>query len=216
MYPKLGRTRRCLLVLFLSSACLSSPAQVLNSRHNLATAPSALQAQPKEISPVTPGPPVFPGPRPLPPIVFGFSALTQSAGMIFSGTVISITRTPADHEQSIASVAITFHVDQAIRGVIPGEPLTVHEWAGLWTGVPRYRVGEKLLLFFYPPSKLGLTSPVAGFLGRFTVDSIGRILLSPVHRQAFQADLAADGRSFVTFNDLVGAVQRAGGEEWVR
>ena len=40
----------------------------------------------------------------------------------------------------------------------------------------RYRSGEHLLLFFYSPSKLGLTSPVGGSLGRFAVDSAGNVI----------------------------------------
>ena len=213
MYPKFGRNCRCLLALFLLLACRNSFAQVLDSHDELLPPRSRPETQ---IAPVAPRLPILPKPNPLPPGLFGFSGLTHSAGTIFSGTVISISRMPSGHEQSVARIAITFHVDRAIRGTVPGEQLTIHEWAGLWTGGPRYRVGERLLLFFYPPSKLGLTSPVAGPLGRFVVDPVGRVLLSPLHRQAFQADLAADGRSFVRINDLVRAVQRAGGEEWVR
>ncbi len=211
-----GRRCCCLLAVFVFLGWLSSLAQVLKSHDPSLRPPPPFGPRSTQVFPVAASPPVVPVPYPVRPVTFGFSGLTHSAGMIFSGTVIAISRIPADPEQSIASVAITFHVDRAVRGANSGERLTVHEWAGLWTGVPRYRIGETLLLFFYPPSKLGLTSPVAGSLGRFTVDPLGRILLSPVHRQAFQADLAADGRSFVTFSDLVRAVQRAGGDDWVR
>ncbi|GAC1428679.1 MAG: hypothetical protein NVS1B11_11280 [Terriglobales bacterium] len=45
--------------------------------------------------------------------------------------------------------------------------------------IDRYFVGERLLLFLYPPSKLGLTSPVGGSLGRFNLDSAGNVALRP-------------------------------------
>jgi len=35
------------------------------------------------------------------------------------------------------------------------------------------------MLFLYPPSKLGLTSPVGGLSGRFNVDPGGRIIINP-------------------------------------
>jgi hypothetical protein len=70
---------------------------------------------------------------------------------------------------------VTFQVEHALRGTTTGQNLTIHEWAGLWNTKERYRVGERVLLFLYPPSKLGLTSPVAGPMGRFAIDPQGRI-----------------------------------------
>lgn len=39
--------------------------------------------------------------------------------------------------------------------------------------------GRKVLLFLYPPSKLGLTCPVGGASGRFAIDPGGRIIILP-------------------------------------
>ena len=72
---------------------------------------------------------------------------------------------------------ITFRVDVAVRGVRVGQVLKVREWAGLWDSRDRYRRGERVLLFLYPPSKLGLTSPIGGDMGRFEVGGDGRVLL---------------------------------------
>ena len=55
----------------------------------------------------------------------------------------------------------------------------IKEWAGLWQSGERYRPGERVLLFLYPPSRLGLTSPVANRAGRFEVDRAGRVTLKP-------------------------------------
>ena len=111
------------------------------------------------------------------------------------------------------TVAITFHVEKAIRGATPGADFTISQWIGLWSGGQRYRVGDRMLLFLYPPSKLGLTSCVAGPIGRFSIDSRGRVLLSAQHLSAFRADPVLAGKSRVSFSDFAMAVQRAGEEE---
>ena len=81
----------------------------------------------------------------------------------------------------------------------------------LWSGAQRYRVGERVLLFLYPPSKLGLTSCVGGAVGRFTIDPRGRVLLSAQHLSAFRTDPVLGGKSRVTFIDFAMAVQRSSG-----
>jgi len=60
---------------------------------------------------------------------------------------------------------VTFRIDEAIRGVKKGQSIQISEWGGLWQAGERYQAGEHVLLFLYPQSKLGLTSPVAGSLG---------------------------------------------------
>jgi hypothetical protein len=104
--------------------------------------------------------------------------VTQSSGYIFAGTVKSVERaTPKGN--GVATVQINFHVDQGMRGVRTGQTLAIREWAGLWQSGERYRPGERVLLFLYPPSKLGLTSPVRGPMGRFRIGPDGQIVLGP-------------------------------------
>jgi hypothetical protein len=148
-----------------------------------------------------------------PPGTIGLPVIARAAGTIFSGTVTSIARRPATNAQVVETVAITFHIDNAIRGTIPGENLTISQWIGLWSGGQRYRIGERVLLFLYPPSKLGLTSCVAGGMGRFTIDPWGRVLLSAHHLSAFREDPVLGGRSRIRFSDFALAVRRASGEE---
>ena len=104
--------------------------------------------------------------------------LTRSSGYIFAGTVKSVERA-APKGNGVATVLINFHVDQAMRGVRIGQTLAIREWAGLWESGERYRPGERVLLFLYPPSKLGLTSPVGGPMGRFRIDPSGRVIVNP-------------------------------------
>jgi hypothetical protein len=66
-------------------------------------------------------------------------------------------------------VEITFHVDRGVRGVQTGRTLKIREWMGVWEFGQRYRLGEKVFLFLYPTSKLGLTSVVGGTQGRFPI-----------------------------------------------
>jgi len=152
-------------------------------------------------------------PTTTPPGTIGFPLIARAAGTIFSGTVMAVARRPAPHGQSLETVAITFHVQNAIRGATPGQDLTITQWMGLWSGGQRYRVGERVLLFLYPPSKLGLTSSVGGDMGRFSVDLWGRVLLSAQHFSAFRADPVLGGKSRVTVSDFAMAIRRASLEE---
>lgn len=144
---------------------------------------------------------------------FGFREFARAAGTIFSGTVTSVARRPATANQAIETVAITFHVERAIRGAMANEELTIQQWIGVWSGGQRYRVGERVLLFLYSPSKLGLTSSVGGSLGRFSIDPRGRVRFSAQHLSAFHADPVLGGRSHASLSEFAAAVERAAGSE---
>jgi hypothetical protein len=113
----------------------------------------------------------------------------------------------------VGVIDITFHVENALRGTTRGRELTVSEWIGLWQSGQRYRVGERVLLFLYPRSKLGLTSCVSGRTGRFELDSQSRVLLSPQQVSIFRKDPVVGGRSQVAFSDFASAVRQASEEE---
>jgi hypothetical protein len=123
-----------------------------------------------------PAPPILTPHDPRGPGVIGFQQIASAAGIIFSGTVTAVAR--ASPGEEAASTVVTFHVEHAVRGTAAGRTLIIREWAGLWVRGERYRVGENVLLFLYPPSRLGLTSPVAGGWGRFEVDRQGRVLMN--------------------------------------
>jgi hypothetical protein len=100
--------------------------------------------------------------------------MTRDSGMVFSGVVTQVRRSAS----STGTTQITFRVENAIRGVRRGQVVTIREWSGLWNTGERYVNGERVLLFLYPKSKLGLTSPVGGRLGRYAVDAAGRVLVA--------------------------------------
>ena len=99
------------------------------------------------------------------------------AGVIFSGRVTSIVPTRAASPDRTATVTVTCQVEDAVRGVKAGQVYSFREWVGLWSAGPRYRVGQRLLLFLYAPSRLGLTSPVGGRSGMLPVDVQGIVRL---------------------------------------
>ncbi len=160
----------------------------------------------------------FPGFAPPGTLPITFPQIVRASETIFTGTVTKIEPGPARGGTAIATVAVTFRVERPLRGVVPGENFTILEWLGLWTAGQRYVVGEHVLLFLYPPSKLGLTSAVAGPMGRFNFDAAGRVLLSERQLTAFRADLtpaapSPGGQARIGFNDFARALRRAGGEE---
>jgi hypothetical protein len=104
--------------------------------------------------------------------------MSRSAGMVFSGTVLGVEAQPVKKGQPLPLILTKFRVDRAIVGVRPGETLTVREWAGAWSMHRAMRSGQRMLIFLYPLSRLGLTSPVNGPAGQVALDSHGEIAQS--------------------------------------
>jgi hypothetical protein len=160
---------------------------------------------------------LFPGCRPrmsaqeLPPDARSLARLSQKAGYIFAGTVTAVERVASTSAGEMTTMRISFRVDQAIRGVRNGETLTIREWAGLWESGERYRQGERLVLFLYPPSRLGLTSTVAGPLGRFPVDGDGYVALDPSRGRTNDSATKEQrkGGTRMSSGDFVRAIRRA-------
>jgi hypothetical protein len=92
------------------------------------------------------------------------------AGGASEGAAISRTlnRTGAG---AVAAIPLRFRVETAIAGVEAGQVLTIYEWAGAESMHPPMQAGERLLLFLYPRSRLGLTSPVGGAQGQILLIS---------------------------------------------
>jgi len=209
-----GRACSCLLLL----SFLVLPAGFLRSQSDRIDPTSGLARDWVRIPPRVwiPEPdPIRPMPwRPVaPPGTFGLNQFARAAGIIFSGKVTGIVHRPAAGGQAIETVAVTFHVEKAIRGAAPGEDLTITQWIGLWSSGERYRVGERAFFFFYPLSKVKLTSCIGGRMGRFAIDHDGWVRLSSQQLSAFRTDPVLGGKSRVRFSDFTLAVRQASGEE---
>ncbi|MGH9513724.1 MAG: hypothetical protein ACRD2U_16465 [Terriglobales bacterium] len=140
-----------------------------------------------------------------------FQHLTRNAGYIFSGTVTAVSMIEPGSRNSLGATQITFHVENAFRGVRKGQTLVIREWAGLWQAGEHYRVGERVTLFLFAPGKLGLTSPVGRQLGRFQLDPYGRVLLNREHISAISTDPALasrwQGKNQITWKEFSRAIQ---------
>jgi hypothetical protein len=101
----------------------------------------------------------------------------RTAGIAFGGTVLSVTSHPANGG-SVSTIELRFRIDRAIAGVRTGQVLTIREWAGAWSRHRPLRTGDHVLLLLYPPSKLGLTSPVNGQSGQVALNPTGQRSLS--------------------------------------
>ena len=115
--------------------------------------------------------------------------IIRDSERIFAGTVISIQR--ALDGPGVPITRVAFRIDEAVRGVKKGEIIQVLEWGGLWETGERYRMGEHVLLFLYPQSKLGLTSPVAGAMGRWSIQSDGKAQTKSVGTHIQRSQLRA-------------------------
>jgi hypothetical protein len=109
--------------------------------------------------------------------------MSRRAGMIFAGTVlttatsIATTQTAATDRTlpgATPAVQLSFRVDEAIAGVERRQILTIHEWAGAWSMQRPMSKGQHILIFLYPLSRLGLTSPVGGSVGQVALDPNGK------------------------------------------
>lgn len=215
------RLLACSLPIFLASIFLDSPLR----------AQTAAEDHFRVLTPITAGPPDTPhfSPirlplpvnepwhRPVVPSPISLPQIAGAAGIIFSGQVTAVGRAggrvTSAPGQTPASTMVTFHVERALRGTTTGQNLTIHEWAGLWTSKEHYRIGERVMLFLYPLSRLGLTSPVAGPMGRFEIDPQGRIKTNGQNISALAADPLIGGKKLIPYGDFFHAVRRASGEE---
>ncbi len=126
--------------------------------------------------------------------------LSRRAGMIFAGTVLTAgaqkvtTQTAASDRidpGTTPAVQLSFHVDEPIAGVERGQVLTIHEWAGAWSMHRPMSKGQHFLIFLYPLSRLGLTSPVGGSLGQVALDSSGQTVSEDAQNRDAQKLAAA-------------------------
>jgi hypothetical protein len=101
--------------------------------------------------------------------------IIRDSGKIFAGAVLKVERLGPGPTGGIGTTQISFRVEEAIRGVRRGQVIQITEWGGLWQTGERYQVGEHALLFLYPASKLGLTSPVGGTVGRLRIGRDRRV-----------------------------------------
>lgn len=96
--------------------------------------------------------------------------MTDAAGVIFAGEVVAVRRVTG------GVVEVEFRVDRAVRGCQAGGSYVLREWAGLWVGEARYRVGQRLMMLLRAPGASGISSPVGGMDGAIPIRGVQREL----------------------------------------
>lgn len=128
--------------------------------------------------------------------------MTSRAGRVIHGTVSEVRNGVHPQNPGIAVTFVKVQVLETIKGASSREVSFMqfgNSTTQYATHLPRYSVGEEVVLFLYPESKLGLTSPVGEGQGKFTVkDDINtgrRILVNEQLNQAVFSRLDANKMS---------------------
>ena len=103
--------------------------------------------------------------------------MVRAADRIFWGRCLQ-TEPGREPSTGLPVTAYTFEVLRGIKGAHTGESIRFRQLSGGATGairgLPEFSQGQEILLFLYPDSRLGLTSPVGLAQGMFRVGKSGR------------------------------------------
>ena len=95
--------------------------------------------------------------------------ITDSADRIFSGICTEIEEISTDPFAKVPVIRYTFKVVEKIKGIEKNE-ISFKQWKPTASDAG-YEAGKKYILFLYPNSNIGLTSPVGFLQGHFSVDT---------------------------------------------
>jgi hypothetical protein len=111
------------------------------------------------------------------------ATLTAHAGAIVAGHIVGVRSGSHPKYHRIGAVYVTVDVSQTLKGK-PAHRLKFMQFAGgvasatsarsasmaqMLPEMPPYRLGEEVVLFLYPASSVGFTSPVGGAQGKFLI-----------------------------------------------
>jgi hypothetical protein len=109
------------------------------------------------------------------------ATMTERAGTIVSGRITQLRAGSHPQYRNIGVLFVTLKVEEVMKGA-PEETFTFMQFTGQkldnnggkglsaaqpLPDMPSFRVGEEVVLFLYPPSSVGFTSPVGGEQGKF-------------------------------------------------
>jgi hypothetical protein len=110
-------------------------------------------------------------------IPLNLERMVQDAGQIFEATVVESRTGSRDPQTNLLVTYITFNISHDFYGTGASQR-TIKQYGGEANGVafypkdlPRFSPGEKVILFLYGQSALGMQSPVGLSQGKFEIKS---------------------------------------------
>jgi len=113
-------------------------------------------------------------------IPMNLEEITDASGIIFSGECLDSEEIENDQESNLPIIKYTFKVTECIKGNCV-DKVTFKQWKGAARAIS-YEIGKNYVLFLYPESERGLTSPVALEQGSFAIEKKGLIRRKEVVR----------------------------------
>jgi hypothetical protein len=107
--------------------------------------------------------------------------ITSASDRIFTGTCINVEEIEEDPESKLPVFKYTFKITESIKGLEGKEQVTFKQWKPTAKDAG-YEMGKKYILFLYPNSERGLTSPVGFLQGQFEIEKKGLIRRKEVVR----------------------------------
>lgn len=107
--------------------------------------------------------------------------ITSASNRIFTGICTNVEEIEDDTESKLPVFKYTFKIIESIKGLQGKEEITFKQWKPTARSAG-YEQGQKYVLFLYPNSERGLTSPVGFLQGQFNVEKKGFIRRSEVVR----------------------------------
>ena len=107
--------------------------------------------------------------------------ITSASDRIFAGICTNVEEIEEDSESKLPVFKYTFNITEPIKGLQGKEEITFKQWKPTANGAS-YEAGKKYILFLYPNSERGLTSPVGFLQGQFEIQKKGFIRRSEVVR----------------------------------
>ena len=114
-------------------------------------------------------------------IPLNLEEITDASDRIFTGICTNVEEIEDDPESKLPVFKYTFKITEAIKGLQGKEEVTFKQWKPTARSAG-YEEGKKYVLFLYPDSERGLTSPVGFLQGQFEVERKGFIRRSEVVR----------------------------------
>ena len=97
-------------------------------------------------------------------------SLAETADRVFVGTCIGVKDIKKDKLAKVHVIKYIFRITDGIKGVNGKTEISFKQWNAA-SREAGYEIGKKYVLFLYPNSSLGLTSPVGFLQGQFNINT---------------------------------------------